>query len=74
MMGFTRLVVEGEVPRLAVGGGLDVVLRAGDLEVVPERRGRRRRIGALEAPAARNGDGRARQQSAGARTRPRRHR
>lgn len=66
------LVVEREVPRLPVGGGLDVVLGAGDLEVVPERRGRHR-VGALQA--ARNGNGGARQESADARAAlPRAHR
>lgn len=66
---FTRLVVEGEVPGLAVGGGLDVVLGAGDVEVVPERRGRRRSSTLeLEAAAARSCNGGARQESADART------
>lgn len=36
----TCLVVEVQVPGLPVGGGLDVVLRARDLEVVAERRRR----------------------------------
>jgi hypothetical protein len=33
----TRVVVEVEVPRLPVGGRLDVVLGAHDLEVLAER-------------------------------------
>lgn len=64
---FTRLVVEGEVPRLAVGGGLDVVLGAGDVEVVPERRARRRMSTLELEAAARSCNGGAHQESADAR-------
>lgn len=76
----TCLVVEVEVPGLAVGGGLDVVLGARDLEVVAERRRRRRSRGrevgaAQQQQLEQRTDGERKDQRARPRTPPRpRHR